>query len=124
MRYFFIVLLFISQVGYSQSSDLLQEAKSAFELGEYDQAQTLFNTLYETSKDAEYAYYLGRVAIEKSEFADAIKFLEEAVKKNEQLADYQYWLSESYFRRIGQVGAMKKLGLAKKGKKAAEKTVV
>lgn len=123
MRYLFIVFLFTAQIGYSQSSSRLQEAKDAFESGKFDQAQSLFDGLYASSKDAEHAYYLGRIAIQKGEYADAIKLLEEAVKKNGELADYHYWLSESYFKRIDQVGAMKKLGLAKKGKKAAERSI-
>ena len=124
MRYlFFVLVLTIAQTGFAQSSDQLQEAITAFESEEFDQAQALFDDLYATSKEAEYAHYLGRIALQKGEFNDAITLLEEAVKKNDEQADYHYWLSESYFKRIDQVGAMKKLGLAKKGKKAAERSV-
>ena len=119
----FLVLTFVFiqvQVALGQS---LEEARLSFDNKEYKQAEQLFAAVHAEKKDAESAYYLGRIALEKNEHADAIKWMEKAVDKETDNAEYHYWLSESYFRRIGEVGMLKKGGLAKKGKRAAERAV-
>ena len=123
MRFLFFVLFLTTHVCFAQSSDPFQAALDAFESEDFEQAQVLFDALFDDRKDAESAFYLGRIELENNKSADAIKWLEIAVEKNDQDAEYHYWLSESYFRRIDEVGMMKKLGLAKKGKRAAERSV-
>ena len=122
MRLFLLLcfVFFQTQLTLGQS---IEEGRQAFEDGEYTQAENLFTAVHAENKDAESAYYLGRIALENNEHADAIKWMEKAVDNEDENAVYHYWLSESYFRRIGEVGMLKKGGLAKKGKRAAERTV-
>ena len=124
MRLLFVLLLLtITPSVLAQQSTEFQEAIAAFDSEDYESAKKLFQTIYDGSKEAGSAYYLGRIALKEGAYDKAIKRLEEAVEQNDQSPDYYYWLSEAYFGRINDVGMMKKAGLAKKGRKAAERTV-
>jgi len=124
MRFLFVLLLLtITPSVLAQQSTEFQEAVAAFDSEDYEASKKLFQTIYDGNKEPGSAYYLGRIALKEGASDKAIKWLEEAVEQNDKSPDYHYWLSEAYFGRINDVGMMKKAGLAKKGRKAAEQTV-
>lgn len=124
MRFLLVLLLFaLTHNGLAQQSAEFQEAVAAFDSEDYEASKTLFQTIHKGNKEAGSAYYLGRIALKEGAYDKGIKWLEEAVEQNEQSPDHYYWLSEAYFGRINDVGMMKKAGLAKKGRKAAQRTV-
>ena len=115
------ILLHVS-VAFGQAVSF-DEARQVFENKQYEQAEALFKAVHGKEKDGQSAYYLGRIALVREQYADAITWMEKAVDKDPANATYHARLSESYFMRISEVGMLKKGGLAKKGKKSAERAV-
>lgn len=68
-------------------------------------------------------FYLGRIHIDEAEYQDAIVSLEAAIESDDDQPSYHYWYAQACMGRINEVGAMKKMGLAKKARKACERAV-
>jgi tetratricopeptide (TPR) repeat protein len=69
-------------------------------------------------------YTQAKTLMKGQDFKPAIKMITKAQEKGEDSIDLSQLLTEAYVGRIGQVGMLKKMGLAKKIKKSMEHSLV
>jgi tetratricopeptide (TPR) repeat protein len=119
---FALAIILAHPVAHAQTK--LEQAKTFYEQGNRDQVKKILAPIRE--KDADYAaaqYYLGRVAFDEKEYDDASDYFEEAVDANDKVADYHYWLGNTYGTIAQNANMLKKGMLAPKMKKAWENAV-
>lgn len=115
------LILGLSVPAFGQSAEQIQQGIGHFDAGRFDEAKRVFEGIIKSnSKHAQGTFYLGRIAMKQGDWKSAVSLLEKAAEYDETKADYQYYLSESVFTRINEVGALKKMGLARKGRTALE----
>ena len=125
MRLFCLLLAFyFTSFAIGQDTRDFDAAIAAFEAGDFDTAQLLFEkSRSQDELEAASCYYLGRISMHEGEYASSINQFEKAVALAPAEADYHYWLSNAYFSQIDRVGALKKARLAKKGKASSERSL-
>ena len=130
MRQLYIFIFFCStslfhpSVATSQKSPTLEAGITAFDAGNTSEAKTIFQALHKASpKEAEPAYYLGRIEMLDSMHGKAMDWFEKATKLDNNKAEYQYWLSNAIFIEINNVGALKKMRYSRKGKTALDRCI-
>lgn len=120
----FVVLLLLVAPSYTvaQSASSLQKGIDAYDAAQYDAAETILAAVQKSEpENAEAAYYLGRISMNKDKPDQAIKRFEKAISMNDTEARYHYWLSNAIFIQINEVGALKKMRYAQKGKAAIDR---
>jgi len=122
IRYLLILLIsFSSFYAYAQK---VEQAKKLYETKKYEEAKNILKQVEDDSKEyAAAQYYLGRIAFDQNEYDDAQDFFEEAVDINDRVADYHYWLGNTYGTIAGDANPIKQGMLAPKMKSAWEKAV-
>src|SRR4051794_6760357 len=73
----------------------LQAAITLYDAEKIDQAKTTLTPLAK-SGDPDAMLYLGRIAIDQSDFGAAVDWLEQATKKNDRNSSYHQWLGMAY----------------------------
>lgn len=76
---------------------IIEQAKTLFEQKNYDQVKKMLTPVGE--KEADYApaqYYLGRIAFDKKEYANAAEYFKEATEVNPKEGEYFSWLGDTY----------------------------
>jgi len=122
MKYLFLFALILPFLAVGQSS--IEKVKTLYESNKPEEAQKILKTISDKSRDyADARYYLGRIAFDKKEFDDAADFFEEAIDKNDKVADYHNWLGNTYGTIARDANMIKKGMLAPKMKRAWEHTI-
>lgn len=117
-----LLLLVAPSHAAAQSANSLQKGIDAYEAAQFDQAEKILAAVQKSEpQNAEAAYYLGRISMNKDRPDQAIKRFEKAISMNDTEAKYEYWLSNAVFIQINDVGALKKMRYAKKGKAAIDR---
>jgi len=73
--------------------------------------------------DAEAMLYLGRIAIEQSDGDEAVRWIEEAIKKNDHSSSYYQWLGSAYSLKGTAANPLERMSLAASLKRAMERAV-
>lgn len=76
-----------------------------------------------TAGDADAMFYLGRIAIEQSKADEAIGWLEQAIKKNDQSSPYHQWLGSAYVLKLTGANPFTAMSLAPTLKRVMERAV-
>lgn len=122
---FAVVLAAVGSTAAAQTpppSPQLQAGIAQFDAEKLDQAKATLTPLAK-SGDAEAMYYLGRIAIDQSNFDEAVDWLEQATKKNDRVSRYQQWLGAAYGNQLIGAGAFGAIRLAPKARGAMERAV-
>ncbi len=115
-------LLIADPAHLNAQSNMLQQGIDAYEAAAYDKAEEILASVYKKEpQNAEAVFYLGRISMNKDRYDQAIKRFEKAVDLDNSKAVYNYWLSNAIFIQINEVGALKKMRYAKKGKAAIDR---
>jgi tetratricopeptide (TPR) repeat protein len=117
-----IFLLSLTPLGV-QSSEDTATGVALFERGQLAAAQQFFatfNSQYPT--DPAGAYYLGRIAFENAQYAQAATWFERAVQLDNDNSDYHRWLGRTYGQQAQHAGG-EAFFLARKVKTHLEKAV-
>ena len=81
------------------SSTILQQARTAHQNGDLDVAVARYQQVLQTGEDVASALYgLGTVAMQRQQFSDAIRYLQDATAREPGAADILLSLAQSYFR--------------------------
>lgn len=111
--------LLLSLPAGAQSDPDLQPGLDLFEARKYAEAQEFFERLSPKYPDhAHLAYCMGRSYYQSRQIKASIEFLEKAVELDEKKAEFHYLLGMAYVSYLNDVGMFRKMGLAKKMKKA------
>ncbi|MEP4486354.1 tetratricopeptide repeat-containing sulfotransferase family protein [Marinobacter alexandrii] len=81
------------------SSTFLQQAERAHQEGNLDHAVASYNKALETGEETSSALYgLGTVAMQRQQYPEAVRFLQDAASREPNAADILLSLAQSYFR--------------------------
>ena len=117
-------IIFLLLLGPSLYAQNLTEAKKLFEEQKFiDSRKILASVKEESAEFAEAQYYLGRISFIEKNYDDAEEFLEEAVERNEKIAEYHCWLGNTYAQIAKDANMLKKSSLAPKMRAEWEKSV-
>ncbi|MEM8486367.1 MAG: tetratricopeptide repeat protein [Bacteroidota bacterium] len=118
----FLLLIVAPSYTAAQSANSLQKGIDAYESAQYDRAETILAAVQKNDpQNADAAYYLGRTLMNQDRPDKAIEHFEKATSLDNTKAEYEYWLSNAVFIQINEVGALKKMRYAKKGKAAIDR---
>ncbi len=108
----------------SLAGQALEKGIKLYEERKPAEAKKIFATIDDEHQDyAASQYYLGRIAFDENKLEDAEEFFEEAIDRNDKVAEYHNWYGNT-LGRIAQDANMVKQGmLAPKMKNAWEKAV-
>ncbi len=123
-----LILLFLSSPILAEAPDLetgaLAEAVRQFHSQELETAESLLLAIQNVQpKNAEAAFYLGRVYLAQGRSQAAVEALEHATRLSPESSTFQFWLAEALVARIGEVAVLFKLGIANRMRVAYEKAV-
>ena len=91
-------LLILNPAWIKAQSITLQQGIDAYEAAAYDEAEEILASVHKKEpKNAEAAFYLGRISMNKDRYDQAIKRFEKAIDLDESKAVYNYWLSNLYY---------------------------
>jgi tetratricopeptide (TPR) repeat protein len=117
-----ILLCFLSFALAAQTK--IESAKKLFEERKFAEASKILTPIKNDSPDyAEAQFYLGRIAFEAKKYDEAEDYFENAVEKNDKVADYHSWLGNTYGVIAQEANVIKQGMLAPKMKKEWEKAV-
>jgi tetratricopeptide (TPR) repeat protein len=100
----------------------LQTGIAQFEAERLDQAKATLTPLAK-SGDPEAMFYLGRIAIEQSDGDEAVRWLEQATKKNDRSSLYHQWLGVAYGVKMTGANPFTMMSLGPSAKRAMERAV-
>lgn len=123
MKRSFLIILLSSLTIHSFAQDL-QKGIQLYKEGKLKEAKA--NLEDYSSKDEAYEkarYYLGRIAFDQEEYSNAIDYFKDAIKKNDQSADYYAWLGNAYGVYTQNISKIRQGMVAPKIKKNYEKAV-
>ena len=105
-------------------SGVLADAVRHFQAQELEIAEALLLDVREVlPENAEAAFYLGRVYLERGEAEAAVEALAEAARLDPESSPHQFWLAEALVARIHEVPVLFKLPIANRMRTAYEKAV-
>ena len=93
-----------------------------FEAERLDQAKATLTPVAKAG-DAEAMYYLGRIAIEQSDGDEAVRWLEQAITKNDRSSLYHQWLSSAYRAKAATANPLAQMTIASSMKREMERAV-
>jgi tetratricopeptide (TPR) repeat protein len=112
------VALAAARVGAQTASEQL------FKSGKYDDARTAFAARLAADKnDVTAMYYLGRIALEQGRSSEAVDWLEQAVKRNDQNSDFHLWLGNALGTEAQKANKFRQPFLARRVKTEFERAV-
>jgi len=118
---FSLVLVSVSTV---RATDDVERAIHLFRSHQYEEAKVLFEKILGTDdNNAEIHYYLGRTYLILGDHDKAVDHCERAVELRGDVADYHFWLAQSYGVKAMNANMFAKASLASKIREAYEKTV-
>lgn len=95
-----------------------------FEAKNYAEAKTAFEQEFNADqKNAVAAFYLGRIALQQNKADDAVRWLETAVKLQDDNSDYHHWLGQAYGKKALAATMLNRASLAAKVKDELLKAV-
>lgn len=95
-----------------------------FEAHEYDAAKANFETvLAADTVNAQAYYYLGRIALEGGGIDAGVEQMEKAVKLDDTISEYHFWLGVAYAQKIQKASFFEQGQLAPRIKSEFEKAV-
>jgi len=101
-----------------------QEAKEAFDRGDFEQACNLYHESAETCADADYFYMQGRCYLELDLVDQAIAALQNAIKTDHKHPEADYWLGIALQRKKEYAESVRSLKRASKRRNATADTHV
>lgn len=117
-----ILFSFLSLAVIAQSK--IETAKKLFDERKFAEASKILTPIKSESPDyAAAQFYLGRIAFEAKKYDDAEDFFENAVEKNDKVAEYHSWLGNTYGVIAQDANVIKQGMLAPKMKKEWEKAI-
>ena|SRR5258708_3380649 len=120
----FSVALFVAILAADALANETGKAQAFFKAGLYLEARHAFEEIYRIDpKNAEAAYYIGRLHVMHDDPLAGIPYLEKAVELSPDNSDYFYWLGNSYGSAALKVSFFEKPGYAKKCHVAYEKAI-
>jgi tetratricopeptide (TPR) repeat protein len=100
----------------------LDQAKRLYEQNQIDSADSLLEILWQQDdRNAETAFYLGRIAFVRNEFKDAVRWFETAEGIADTSAQYHYWQGNAYGIQAMDAGILDRVNLAKKTRSEYER---
>ena len=95
-----------------------------FNNNDYKNAKNIFEQIFDNNdKNAETAYYLGRIFHSEKDTKKAEEWMEKAVDLDSDNAVYRYWLALAYWERSNHVNMFSGMRLGKKGVKELKKAI-
>jgi tetratricopeptide (TPR) repeat protein len=105
----FMTLLMLLSLGSADVQDLTKDGIAHFEAGELEEAQDdLTEAVAVDEKDHLAQAYLGRVALAREQFDEAIAHLETAVGLDPANSPYFTWLGKAYLAKMQTVSFMER----------------
>ena len=104
---------------------IIEQAKTLFEQKNYDQVKKMLTAVGE--KEADYApaqYYLGRIAFDKKEYANAAEYFKEATEVNPKEGEYFSWLGDTYAAIGSDASFFTQMSVGPKALRSWEKAVL
>ncbi len=102
----------------------MQDAVKLVEQGQFQKAQEAFEALYkQDTKNPDYLYYLGYIALKQDRFDEALEYLNKAEKHNENDPRIYEALGEAYGFKAQRSGPLKGAMLVPKAKKAFQRAL-
>src|SRR5262245_23352076 len=120
------IALIISQLPFQQpqNESSLQSAIRQFEAKQYQEAKAALEQLIgREPKNATAAFYLGRIAFERNNADEAVKWFETAVRLDDKRAVHHHWLAQAYGKKARTGGMMSRASFAGKARDALLKTL-
>ena len=108
----------------SMAQSAFEKGKKLYEERKLTEAKKIFSAFNEDQRDyAAAQYYLGRIAFDENNLDDAEEFFEEALDKNDQVAEYHNWYGNALGTIAQDANVVRQGMLAPKMKNAWEKAV-
>ncbi len=100
------------------------EANAHFSAGRFREARAAFTARLATNpRDADAAYYLGRIALAEGDGVESARWLEKAITAAPTVSAYHQYAGRAYGRQALRVGKMKQLSLAKRARASFERAI-
>jgi len=117
--------LLLSAKNYSPDSSAFQEARDLFMAQRYPESRVAFEELGTNAEpdNPRIHYYLGRIAMKRSDEADAISHFERATALDPSNSGYFAELGGAYSLALDNASSLKKISLARKLRNALEHAV-
>ena len=110
--------------GLAHGQTVIEKASALLKEKKYAEAKKLLSPIKNEDKTyAEAQYYLGRIAYGEDKLDDAEEFFETAIEVNDKVAEYHFWLGNTWGRMAQDANVFKQGILAPKIKSEFEKTV-
>jgi tetratricopeptide (TPR) repeat protein len=110
--------------GFANGQSTIEKASALLKEKKYAEAKKLLSPIQKADKSfADARYYLGRIAYAEDKLDDAEEFFEEAIGVNSKVAEYHFWLGNTWGRMAQDANMIKQGMLAPKIKVEFEKTV-
>jgi tetratricopeptide (TPR) repeat protein len=104
------------------AQSLVDKGKAFYEAKKSADAEKIFKTITEDSKDyASARYYLGRIAFDKKSYDEAQEYFEEATELDGNKGDYFNWLGDTYATIGSTASIFKQMSVGPKALRAWEK---
>ncbi len=114
------LIFMVSSTSFAQ--DGLKKSIELYDSGNIDEAEKLLVVFTENNpENAEAAYYMGRISMSKSEFENAVNWLEKSVELDSVNAEYYVRLGNALSRYVDEVNMFRKMSVARRMKAAWEK---
>jgi tetratricopeptide (TPR) repeat protein len=105
----------------AQSNPSVERGRELFDARRYDEARAALAPA--ADDDPQVAYYRGRIALVEGNAVEAVRWLERAVGRDGERADYRLWLSRAYGREALDAGFGRRISLARHVKNTLERAI-
>jgi pimeloyl-ACP methyl ester carboxylesterase/cytochrome c-type biogenesis protein CcmH/NrfG len=119
-----MLLFFVLSVAIAAQDSPLQTAIRQFEARQFAEAKTALEQLNRTEpQNATVAFYLGRIAFQQSNWDEAERWFETAIKLDDKNSAHHHWLAQTYGKKAQQASLVTRASLAGKARDALLKAV-
>ncbi len=124
MLRFFVFSLMIGLPLFAEHSEILKQAIVDVENGQIDSADSQLTNLWDQdSRNADVAFYRGRIAMAREAFEPAYSWFEKAIGIADTSARYQYWAGNASGLQAMRANVFSRIGWAKKARNHYENAV-
>lgn len=124
MKLALTILFYTCSIFLAYGQSTIEKAKKLYEERKFAEATKLLSPVKDDHQDyATAQYYLGRIAFDENKVDDAADYFEEAIDKNEAVAEYHNWYGNALGRIAQNANVVRQGMLAPKMKSAWEKAV-
>ena len=117
-------LFFVLSVAIAAQDSPLQTAIRQFEGRQSAEAKATLEQLNRTEpQNATVAFYLGRIAFQQSNWDEAERWFETAIKLDDKNSSHHHWLAQTYGRKAQKASLVTRASLAGKARDALLKAV-